>query len=61
MEGISYFASPDDSDGGQALYRFYNTSNGTHFYTVSEAERDAIIQTLGHYSYEGVAYFVEFA
>lgn len=60
-EGISYYASNDASNGGTELYRFFNTQNGSHFYTVSATERDNIIGTLGHYNYEGVAFFVDVA
>ncbi len=41
------------------LYRFYNKKNGSHFYTVSEAEKAKIIASYGAtYAYEGVAYDV---
>lgn len=60
-EGISYYASNDASNGGTELFRFFNTLNGTHFYTVSAAERDNIISTLGHYNYEGTAFYVDVA
>ncbi|CTQ75940.1 hypothetical protein [Roseibium alexandrii] len=59
-EGVAYKAYSDNGDGShEALYRFYNTSNNSHFYTASDAERDYIISTLGNYSYEGVAYFID--
>ncbi|WP_431854116.1 matrixin family metalloprotease [Azospirillum sp.] len=38
------------------VYRFFNRSNGTHFYTSSTAERDYVINTLSTMSYEGVAF-----
>ncbi|KJV07650.1 hypothetical protein VZ95_19870, partial [Elstera litoralis] len=38
-----------------SVYRFYNTSTGTHFYTASSSERDAV-QQLAQYNYDGVAY-----
>jgi len=39
------------------VYRFYNMTNGVHFYTASVAERDSVIANLsGTYKYEGVAY-----
>ena len=58
-EGISYYASSDASNGAAELFRFYNTQNSSHFFTVSQAERDNIINTLGHYNYEGIAFFVD--
>jgi hypothetical protein len=42
-----------------AVYRFYNASKGTHFYTASGPERDSVIRGLwSTYRYEGVAYSV---
>lgn len=38
-----------------SVYRFYNTQNGTHFYTANTAERDSVLN-LGQYNLEGVAY-----
>ncbi len=38
------------------VYRFYNTTTGTHLYTMSTAERDSIQSKLPQYSYEGVAF-----
>lgn len=41
------------------VYRFYNSRNGTHFYTASDAERDSVINRLSSiYSYEGPAYYL---
>lgn len=40
------------------VYRFYNFTNNTHFFTDSEAERDHVIATWPNvFSYEGEAYF----
>jgi hypothetical protein len=39
------------------VYRFYNTTNGTHFYTPSTQEREHVLATWPHiYTLEGVAY-----
>lgn len=44
------------------VYRFYNKSTGTHFYTASEAERYTVIRKLAAtYTYEGPAYWVNTA
>jgi len=45
----------------QAVYRFYNTGAGLHFYTASEAERDALIATQPGLRYEGIAYYEQAA
>ena len=42
-----------------ALYRFFNKNNGSHFYTVSVAERDRVKSRLAAtYTYNGEAYRV---
>lgn len=44
------------------VYRFYNQKNGSHFYTVSEAERLTVIRKWSStYTYEGPAYSVNSA
>jgi hypothetical protein len=41
------------------VYRFYNRRNGSHFYTATGTERDAVANTLtSTYTYEGIAYGV---
>lgn len=61
FEGEAYKALSSDSTNPNAksLYRFFNKTNGTHFYTASEVERDSIIKTSSAtYNFEGVAYKV---
>ncbi len=60
FEGTSYVAYESSTSATETmpLYRFYNTSTGTHFYTVNEAEKDSIIANLPQYNFEGVAYYV---
>jgi len=42
------------------VYRFFNSRLGVHFYTATEAERNAVQATLGYvYAYEGAAYGVD--
>ncbi|MHB1322727.1 MAG: hypothetical protein ACYC6J_02450 [Coriobacteriia bacterium] len=44
------------------VYRFYNKSNGTHFYTASEAERYTVTKKWpATFAFEGVAYRVNTA
>ena len=40
-----------------AVYRFYNTQTGVHFYTITESERAHVAATLLHYTYDGIAYY----
>lgn len=35
------------------VYRFFNSENGSHFYTSSSAERDQVLTNLPQYQYEG--------
>ena len=42
------------------VYRFHNKKNGSHFYTASEAEKNAAL-TSATYSLDGVAYHVSSA
>ncbi len=49
------FASPG-SDGRLPVYRFFNTTTGAHFYTISSAERDKVVATYPSFVYEGIAF-----
>jgi hypothetical protein len=49
-EGIG-FNTPNN--GTQALYRFYNSSKDSHFYTASEAEKNALVAPSSGYAFEG--------
>ncbi|MDO4704911.1 MAG: trypsin-like serine protease [Comamonadaceae bacterium] len=56
-EGVVWHARTMPGDGTDPVYRFYNTSNGSHFYTISHQEKlliDAIFPSLKP---EGVAYY----
>ncbi|MEM8723041.1 MAG: S8 family serine peptidase [Cyanobacteria bacterium P01_G01_bin.39] len=59
-EGESYISAASTADpfiGIKPVYRFLNTTTRTHFYTISETERDNTIINLNNYSYEGIAYY----
>jgi murein DD-endopeptidase MepM/ murein hydrolase activator NlpD len=54
------FALPGVADALEPVYRFYNVTNGTHFFTPSAEERDMVIAKWPKvFNYEGVAYSVE--
>ena len=58
-EGETYRVSPVAAVGAVTVYRFYNLKNGSHFYTASAEERDAVIaQWPGVYRFEGPAYWL---
>ena len=41
---------------GDIVYRFFETSGQTQFYTTSEVERDSVIANLPNYEYEGESF-----
>jgi hypothetical protein len=59
LEGVAYKVSLSSAGGATPVYRFYNTRQGVHFYTSSEAEKDDVVRTLSStYRLEGVAYYL---
>jgi hypothetical protein len=58
-EGIKFYVfETKQADTNLSVYRFFNTQNGAHLYTVSEEEKNTIISTLPKFSFEGVKFFV---
>lgn len=58
-EGVAYQVDTANPVNCSPLYRFYNLAIGSHFYTASIDERDAVRATLATtYAYEGPAYNV---
>jgi hypothetical protein len=58
-EGPTYSVCATNKAGSTPVYRFYNVMNGSHFYTSSDQERDAVIaQWSATYTYEGPAYYL---
>jgi hypothetical protein len=39
------------------MYRFFNTSNGSHFYTINAGERDFVQGAYPAFKYEGPVYY----
>ncbi len=59
LEGVAYRLDTANPLNTTPLYRFYNKSNNTHFYTASEAEKNNIIARWSNiYQLDGVAYNV---
>ncbi|MCF7837804.1 MAG: hypothetical protein K9N49_04170 [Candidatus Marinimicrobia bacterium] len=57
-EGVAWYAHPAPTAGATPVYRFYSPVNATHFFTISEAEKDYIIANWrGIWTYEGIAYY----
>ncbi len=57
-ETVAYYAFAEDTEPGVApVYRFWSNSLSAHFYTISEAERDYVIDNLAAWSYEGPVFY----
>ncbi len=52
-EGPVFAAYAEPGPGLNPVYRFYNPTTGAHFYTISTAERDYVINELKDFQYEG--------
>lgn len=52
----SSIATTTTTSTTNAVYRFYNRSSGTHFFTSSATERDTVINTMSNMTYEGAAF-----
>jgi len=60
FEGVVFYAYPEGAEPPEckAVYRFWNTINSTHFFTIDEKEADKIMsQYKSVYTYEGVAFY----
>ena len=59
FDGVAYTVNTADTANRSPLYRFYNKTNGSHFYTASEAEKASVLANQSAtYSYDGPAYNV---
>ncbi len=59
FEGVAYYAMPSaGADGRTELFRFFNTTTSTHFYTDKASERDYVLATWPQFKFEGVAFYV---
>lgn len=59
-EGASYQAVTEERDlltGAKPVYRFFNRSTGVHLYTISDVEKEYIINNLANYNFENIAYY----
>ncbi|MCI5192798.1 MAG: hypothetical protein D3915_06675 [Candidatus Electrothrix sp. AU1_5] len=59
-ECVESYAYDYQKEGTVPVYRFWSKKNSAHFYTISKAERDAVIEKYTDYEwlYEGVAWYV---
>ena len=60
-QGISFIAAPEpegnDITGISPVYRLFNSNTGVHLYTISEAEKDSVVENLPNYNLEGIEYY----
>jgi len=60
FEGIAFYAYPEGQQpaGSKPVWRFWNGAGVSHFYTISEAERDIIIESFSYvWTFEGIAFY----
>lgn len=57
-EGIAFKAYAADAGPQEAVHRLFHTKTGTHFYTDSVAEKDALLLGQKDFKYEGIAFWV---
>ena len=55
--GIGAIAQPAGDADAIAVYRFFDMSSGTHFYTSSGAERDGLQASRSDLKFEGVSFY----
>ncbi len=55
--GSSSIVCAGETAYGMPVYRFWNDNTNDHFYTISESERDKLIEQ-GEYKYEGIEFYV---
>jgi glucose/arabinose dehydrogenase len=59
-EGVAYCAFTASAGGINPVYRFWSDSLQTHFYTISQSERDYVNANYGNvWTYEGVAFYAK--
>ena len=58
FEGIAFYEQISQVDGTLPVYRFYKSSTGDHFYTISESEKNSLQSNPQHgYQYEGIGFY----
>jgi lysyl endopeptidase len=59
-EGVAWYARQTLAAGYVPLYRFRDFTNGTYFYTASEAEKNSLlVNYVNRFTLEGPAYYVK--
>ena len=56
-EGVAFYAYTSSQLDTSPVYRFFNSQLGTHFYTISEAEKNSVLVKYPVFTYEGPVYY----
>ncbi|MEL6929763.1 MAG: peroxidase family protein [Cyanobacteria bacterium J06600_6] len=61
-DGVAFTTAPEDDDldsftGAKPVYLFANEDTSAHLFTLSEVERDAVLENLDNLSFEGTAFY----
>jgi hypothetical protein len=59
-EGTAFYAYPEGQQPADAspVYRFWSPAHGTHFYTISEGEKEKLTKNYSQvWTYEGIAWY----
>ncbi|MCX6766049.1 MAG: hypothetical protein NT136_03785 [Candidatus Moranbacteria bacterium] len=58
-EGIKFYAYKNQEGDLKPVYRFWSSKNRSHFYTISQTEKDKLISNYSDYEwkYEGIAFY----
>lgn len=55
--GLTGYDTASASPSSEAVYRFFDVADGTHFYTASTSERDSLLATRSDMTFEGTAFY----
>lgn len=55
--GLNSLNASTQPSGATAVFRFFDSIHGTHFYTASQAEKDAVAATRADLKFEGVGFY----
>jgi hypothetical protein len=58
LDGPAYNVSAAAPSGSTPVYRFYNMSTGTHFYTADPVEKSTLLSAGGAFAFDGPAFYL---
>lgn len=57
LEGVAYYVLPGSVSGAKPVYRFFQPSTSSHFFTISEKVKNEKIDNDKTMNFEGIAYY----